>query len=191
MDLLVPYNIKLFEDDLNEIHAFLVSRKLHQDTMKSVIDIFQSLKSQNTKYSIDHALETPLLFTKILKENLKSPSIINNPDILSICLQNSLDNLSKYFSSLQGMIKIIQDEGFLIGRCTLEKSKDNFIRQKLYKCKTCKIDGRDCICEDCMKICHKSHDTSFSGENLGFCDCAFNSNPCKLQNMCTFTIIMV
>ena len=51
------------------------------------------------------------------------------------------------------------------------------IQQKLYNCVTCNMKDGYCICENCIKNCHKGHNVVFSEEDIeGYCDCGEQSS---------------
>ena len=61
--------------------------------------------------------------------------------------------------------------------------KFNF-KQKFYRCYTCFSAPNEGCCYQCMKNCHKGHDTEFVGTIGCFCDCGLDgcAISCKLKD---------
>ena len=56
--------------------------------------------------------------------------------------------------------------------CSFSQTGVVGIEQKLYSCVTCNMQDGHCICEVCIKNCHKGHKVVFSEEDAeGYCDC--------------------
>lgn len=65
--------------------------------------------------------------------------------------------------------------------CTFAATGQNYIIQKWYQCRTCKIGGNFGFCEICLKKCHKNHDTYLhSATRRFYCDCP---SKCRCQSI--------
>ena len=63
------------------------------------------------------------------------------------------------------------DEGLNSKLCTFTQTQKEFMNQHWYHCHTCKmIDGVG-VCTICAKVCHASHDVTYSKHGSFFCDC--------------------
>ena len=56
-------------------------------------------------------------------------------------------------------------------KCTLQENGIKPIKQKLFECMTCGLEGKLHVCEKCALVCHAGHDVKEIGELVGTCDC--------------------
>ena len=78
--------------------------------------------------------------------------------------------------------------------CTFAATGENYIKQKGYQCRTCKITGNLAICEICIKKCHKGHDVYLGSSTIElYCDCPKKCHCQSLSNLnnsmkCTYDL---
>ena len=63
------------------------------------------------------------------------------------------------------------DEGLNSKLCTFTQTQKEFMNQHWYHCHTCKMVDGVGVCTVCAKVCHASHDVTYSKHGSFFCDC--------------------
>ncbi|KAH0788076.1 Zinc finger in N-recognin family protein [Histomonas meleagridis] len=79
------------------------------------------------------------------------------------------------------------------GHCTFEQTgKEYAPHERMFQCRTCRIDNGSGVCEECAKVCHKGHDlVEIKNVPDFYCDCGAGdcAYPCKLmktkENKCS------
>ena len=63
------------------------------------------------------------------------------------------------------------DEGLNSKLCTFTQTQKEFMNQHWYHCHTCKMVDGVGVCTVCAKVCHATHDVTYSKHGSFFCDC--------------------
>ena len=63
--------------------------------------------------------------------------------------------------------------------CTWHVTKRNYVKQPFYRCFDCFSEPNSGVCYQCWKICHRTHNTSYSGVMPAFCDCGLSC--CRIK----------
>ena len=63
--------------------------------------------------------------------------------------------------------------------CTWQVTKRNYVKQPFYRCFDCFYEPNQGVCYQCWKICHRTHNTSYEGIMLAFCDCGLTG--CRVK----------
>ena len=62
--------------------------------------------------------------------------------------------------------------------CTIRSCGKVPVTQHLFRCKTCRMEEYETICENCAKFCHNEHDLDDLGYKVGYCWCGYGCNRC-------------
>ena len=58
--------------------------------------------------------------------------------------------------------------------CTWHVTRKNYVGQPFYRCYDCFSGGNEGVCYQCMRKCHRGHNTLFVGTISAFCDCGLD-----------------
>jgi len=151
-----------------------------------------ALESEIGPVLLDEDLPAPLVETydncaKML-QGLHSAQMVNGDHVLDITFEGfdiftllpTIDQLKKKTGEETEFIDKLRAKDVSKKCCTFKKTGRTYMRQSVYACAQCEIDGVErCICEVCAVRCHAGH-TGMQPYNTGaaFCDCPDMGN-CK------------
>ena len=71
--------------------------------------------------------------------------------------------------------------------CSFLLTGPQFVEQKVFHCRTCKLDTRDGCCEICARHCHKDHEVALAYTTSFYCDCC-QKDECHFRDQVKVTI---
>lgn len=63
--------------------------------------------------------------------------------------------------------------------CTWHVTRQNYVQQPFYRCYDCFSGGTEGVCYQCVRRCHRGHNTLFAGTMRAFCDCGLTC--CRIK----------
>lgn len=102
---------------------------------------------------------------------------------LRVQLNSELIYRSNNIHSLQYLLRKKEIVPKIHPICTSIISKHCKLRQQMYKCNTCEIEG---ICEICAKVCHVDHEIEIMKNNISSrnsCNCSRIDHQCKCRSL--------
>jgi len=175
--------IGMFNDIITTLESFLNAMS-HMSIYLSVPEVALSIKSGvETQCTLDK------FGCKLQKQKAFHCIDCSINGTKMICEGCAVNCHSGHTLIAQGNITGFCDCRFVTSDCVLEQSctfeitRETFVPQIKYVCKTCnmKEDGSDMLCHFCIIECHKGHEVKTVRGVKGFCDCRTLFECCKIK----------